>query len=166
MGLPDGSGQLAAHLERGLGDGYAVRAPEMPEPDNPRFEPWRARIEQELRSLGDDAILVGHSLGGSVLLKQLADAGHEKRIAGLFLVAVPVWGEEMEEWMLPRGFGADLPSIPRVVLYHSRDDPHAPFSHMARYADALPGAITRPLDGDSHSFTEGLPELVDDIRGL
>ena len=69
MYQPEGSGRLAAYLARELGAGYRVIAPEMPDADDPHYQPWRDRIEQELEALDQAVILVGHSFGGSVLLK-------------------------------------------------------------------------------------------------
>ncbi|MFB1051249.1 hypothetical protein [Paraliobacillus sp. JSM ZJ581] len=39
-------------------------------------------------------------------------------------------------------------------------------THIGYYKEKLPQAITRTLDGDEHHFSHGLPELVDDIKGL
>jgi hypothetical protein len=40
------------------------------------------------------------------------------------------------------------------------------FAHLAYYQDRLPTATARPIDGSEHSFVEGLPTLVDDIKSL
>ena len=92
MHQPEGSGRLAAYLARELGTGYRVIAPEMPDAENPRYQPWRDRIERELDAIDEAVILVGHSFGGSVLLKYLAQGSYQKPIRGLFLVSVPNWG--------------------------------------------------------------------------
>jgi uncharacterized protein len=96
--------------------------------------------------------LVGHSLGGSVLLKYLAEAGMDRvlvptpasiTIAGLFLLAVPFWGTpdwEVDAYALPEGFAARLPPGLPVLLYHCRDDAVVPFAHLALYAQHLPHA--------------------------
>ena len=51
MQQPEGSGQLAAYLASELGDRYRVIAPEMPEANNPHYQPWSDRINQELRAI-------------------------------------------------------------------------------------------------------------------
>lgn len=165
---PDGSGQLIDYLGRELGDGYRVLAPTMPHPDEPRYRPWRDWIEQELSTVQGSVILVGHSFGGSVLMKYLADGTIQPAVRGLFLVSVPYWGPDgwqYEEYDLPDGFAARLPESP-IFLYHSRDDPHVPYAHLDLFAGHLPQAILRPLDGSEHSFTGGLPQLVTDIQSL
>jgi uncharacterized protein len=79
---------------------------------------------------------------------------------------VPFWGPsgwEYEEYDLPDDFPAGLPATP-TFLYHSRDDPEVPFAHLRLYEERLPSAIARPVAGAEHSFVDGLPVLVDDIR--
>jgi predicted alpha/beta hydrolase family esterase len=167
QGEGEGSDRFAVTLEQNLGQGYEVRHPIMPDPDQPAFNRWRGPLERELRALDDGALLIGHSLGGSVLLKVLSEARDFPRIAGLFLVATPFWGEggwDVEEFVLGEHFAERLPVIPRVVLYHSRDDEMVPFAHLDRYARALPQAKVRPLDGFGHLFEAPCAELLADIR--
>ncbi len=57
---------------------------------------------------------------------------------------------------------SDIPTF----LYHSRDDPEIPVSHLRRYEEHLPNATSRLIQGSQHSFTDGLPQLVSDIRGV
>ena len=165
---PLGSGRLFDWLADDLGSDYRVLAPIMPEPDEPHYRPWRDRIEQELGNVQGSVILFGHSFGGSVLVKYLAEGSLQLTVRGLFLASVPYWGPngwQYEEFDLPDDFAARLPPAP-IFLYHSRDDPEVPFAHVGLYAAKLPQATVRELDGDEHSFTSGLPQLVTDIRRL
>jgi predicted alpha/beta hydrolase family esterase len=167
---PDGSGNLIAYLQDKLGSDYEVLSPDMPDPDHPRYEAWRTQVEQELAALDNDAILIGHSVGGSVLLKCLSEGAFQKHIAGLFLVAAPYWGKDedwqYDEYALPEEFASKLPQISQMFLYHSRNDEEVPFAHLRHYEEKLPQATARALDGHEHSFNDGLPELVDDIKSL
>ena len=163
---PEGSSVLVRYLERELGAGYHVVAPEMPDAANPRYKPWRDAIELELSAMDGPVLAVGHSLGGSVLLKLLAEGGFASPIDGLFFVSIPWWGPDgwaYDEFAVPDDFGSRLPSAP-IFLYHSEDDPEVPFEHLRAYADRLPEAGVRAIPGDQHSFLRGLPELVGDIR--
>jgi hypothetical protein len=164
----DGSGRLVAYLERELGLGYRVIAPEMPNADNPRYRPWRDRIERELAAIDEAVSLVGHSFGGSVLLKYLAEGSFDGPIAGLFLVSVPDWGTEgwaYEEFAVPDDVASKLPAT-EAFLYHSREDPEVPFDHLRLNEQRLPAATSRRVAGAEHSFVKGLPELVADIRAV
>lgn len=166
---PAGSGKLIAYLQEQLGSDYEVLAPDMPDPDHPRYLAWRDQIEQELASMEDECILIGHSLGGSLLLKTLAEGIFHKRIAGLFLVSTPYWGKDEDwqlEYALPEDFVAKLPPISRIVLYHSQHDEIIPSTHLWLYKEKLPQATVRLLDGKEHSFLTGLPELVSDLKNL
>jgi predicted alpha/beta hydrolase family esterase len=168
MQEPDGSGRLAAYLASELGPRYRVIAPEMPNADAPRYKPWRDRIEQELEVIDEDVIIVGHSFGGSVVLKYFAEGSYHRRVRGVFLISVPDWGPDgwaYEEFAVPDDVGSKLPTS-RIFLYHSRDDPEVPFSHLAHYQQHLPTATARAIAGSEHSFIEGLPVLAEDIRRL
>src|SRR5437763_11517282 len=94
---PLGSGKLIAYLQEHLGSDYHVLAPDMPDPDHPRYLAWRDQIEQELGKLDADALLIGHSLGGLMLLKYLSEGTYQKQIAGQFLVALPYFGKKAWE---------------------------------------------------------------------
>jgi uncharacterized protein len=165
---PLGSGKLVASLRQQLGSDYEVLAPDMPDPDHPRYLAWRDQIEQELGKLDADILLIGHSLGGSMLLKYLAEGTYQRSIAGLFLVAVPDFGEQdwELEYAVPEDFASRLPPIRHLFLYHSRSDEEVPFASLRRYQEHLPQATVRVLDGKEHSFTEGLPLLAQDIKRL
>ncbi len=167
MWAPDGSGVLVRYLEKALGPDFDVKAPEMPDAEtDPHYLPWRDRIDAELRAMDGAAVLVGHSFGGSVLLKYLAEGSPPRPISGLFLLSTPWWGPEgwaYDEYAVSDDFASRLPDIP-TFLYHSREDPEVPFTHLALYEERLPTATSRPIDGSNHSFTDGLPELVADIR--
>jgi uncharacterized protein len=165
---PEGSGRLAAYLTGELSADHRMIAPEMPDADNPHYQPWRDRIEQELEATDQEVILVGHSLGGSVLLKYLAEGTYRKPVPGLFLVSVPNWGPDgwaYDEFAVPNDVGSRLPAS-RIFLYHSRDDPEVPFAHLGYYQEHLRHATARPVEGSEHSFVDGLPILLDDIKSL
>jgi uncharacterized protein len=168
QGKHEGSSDLVTWLEKELGHDYNVQFPKMPNPDNPEGEAWRKKIAEELEAAQDGVILVGHSLGGSILLKQLSEHPFKKQIAGLFLVATPYWGKSdwEKEFRLDDDFASKLPNIPLIILYHSRHDEEVPFSHLSTYAKKLPKAYVRELYGDDHVFSNGIEELVQDIKSL
>lgn len=149
-----------------LGRGYHVRAPRMPRPARPRYWTWARRID-ELIGSSRRPVLVGHSFGASVVLKYLAETVRRPALAGLFLVATPLWGPDFPDFALPPDFGARLRDLSPIYLYYSRDDGEIPFEHLERYRRALPHAAVRVLDGRGHEFNQThFPELAADIRGL
>ncbi|MDP8947312.1 MAG: alpha/beta fold hydrolase [Actinomycetota bacterium] len=161
--------QLAASLQDALGAAYDVRYPKMPDEDRPLYEAWRERIAKELAAPEGEVILVGHSLGGSILLKYLSEGEVEKPVAGLFLVATPYWGVddwEVGEYALREDFASKIPKEITMFLYHSRDDEVVPFAHAALYAQKLPRVTVREFDGRGHQFGEDLSEVAQDIKRL
>jgi len=127
------------------------------------------QISRELAELDDGAVLVGHSLGASILLKHVSEGKAQRPIAGIFLVATPYWGAEdweVDEYALQRDFASRLPEGLPVFLYHGREDEVVPFEHLALYAQGLPRATVREFDGRGHQFDEDLSEVPLDIQEL
>jgi uncharacterized protein len=170
QGPGEGSDPFARRLDEELGSEYAILFPKLPAPDDPHYAPWSERIGQILDDADQPLVVVGHSLGGSVLLKRLAETGPNESIRGLVLVATPLWGREEQwelEWALPEGWTGAETELPRTFLFHSRDDEVIPFAHLQRYAELLPGASVHRLEGNGHLFDRGdLSEILDAVRGL
>ena len=161
--------KLAVSLQDALGAAFDVRCPKMPDADRPVYEAWRERIAKEIATPEGEVILVGHSLGSSILLKYLSEEEVEKLVAGLFLVATPYWGVEdweVGEYALRENFASKIPEEVAVFLYHSRDDEIVPFAHAALYAQKLPRATVREFDGRGHQFDDNLSEVARDIGSL
>ena len=158
---------LAASLERALGGEYEVHFPRMPDEKDPDVESWKRKISAELSRLRGKILLVGHSLGGSIALKYLSEEEVDRAIAGLFLLAAPSWDEvqwNFDDLKLPRNIAERLAFIPRIFLYHSRDDAVVPFAHLALHAARLPQATIRAVDGRGHQFGNDLTDVARDIR--
>jgi predicted alpha/beta hydrolase family esterase len=169
QGPHEGSNDLVTYLRNMLGNEYNVLYPAMPNPENPEYVMWKALLDKKLASLEGEVILVGHSLGGSVLLKYLSEEICNNFISGLFIIAAPYWGKkdwQVAEYVLQKDFPAGLSNIPKIFLYHSRNDEVVPFKHLGFYASKLTNAIVRKFDSRRHLFSTGIPELVDDIKTL
>lgn len=169
QGANEGSDGLFEWLKLQLGTDYDIVHPKMPNPDYPEYLPWKARLKKELRLLKPEALVIGHSLGGSVLLKLLAKEAHEEKIAALFLIAPPFWGKsgwEIEEFLLTHDFYVNLRKIPAVFLYHSRGDEVVPFEHLNAYLEKIAHAKGREFGGNDHTFASGIPELIHDITNI
>ena len=164
--------RLAESLRRTLGPGFEVRYPAMPNEGDAPYAQWRQQIERELADAPGPAVVVGHSVGASILIKWLSEREDETTIAGVFLVACPFWGgdgwryEGYEELELPPGFESALPPGIPVYLYHCRDDATVPFDHLALYAQALPEATVRAIDEGGHQLNDDLSTVGRDIASL
>lgn len=168
QGEGEGSDFLMTFLKRNLHPDVHVMKPDMPDPENPHYKPWKRTFERELRDYGNEQLfVVGHSLGASVVLKYLSERPPVKSIAGLFLVSPVFWGLdgwEVDEYAFVPNFQEYLRYIPAIYLYHSKDDAVVPVSHVRQFAIAFPCAIVREFDHDGHLYMNGIPQLVTDIK--
>ncbi|MDN7228126.1 alpha/beta hydrolase [Planococcus liqunii] len=165
-----GSSGLIRYLEKELGGEVELRHPAMPDPENPVYADWERQIIEGFTDLREDAILIGHSLGGSALLKLLSEEKMEPRISALLLIASPVWGMntdwDKEDFLLAPGFSSKLPENLDIFLFYSAHDNVVAFKHGAKYAELLPSARLKQIPGNSHLFENGLPELVEEIKRI
>ena len=161
-----GSTGLIRYLKKSLEKDFILDFPQMPDPENPRYFRWKEVLDKKMNSGESKILLVGHSLGGSVLLKYISEEKFTRKIAGLFLVAAPFWGQsewEIDEFMLRSDFELYVNRIPDIFIYHSCEDEWVPFEHMVHYSRVLLNARIRVLHGKDHEFFAGLPQLTEDL---
>lgn len=165
-GKGKGSYDLVRWLKKELSGEYEIHFPVIEKPSSPTYEKFKKLFAAAFSDLVGPVVLIGHSLGGSTLLKYLSEEQPNITITGLFLVATPYWDSSMKEFQLKPGFQTSLKNIPEIFLYHSRNDPEVPFNHMELYAALFKKAATRALPGKEHIFSKGLPALVQDLKTL
>jgi predicted alpha/beta hydrolase family esterase len=161
--------KLVASLRRDLGSRYVVRYPQMPNEDDPTVAAWKPVLETELASLRTGAIVVGHSVGGTILINVLAQSAPTVRPEAIILIAAPFIGpggwENAE--IEPRSDLAErLPVGVPVFLFHGEDDHEVPIVHAERYAELIPHARVRRLAGRDHQLNDDLSDVAREIRGL
>lgn len=158
---------LAESLRKELGSEYDVAIPHMPDEANPDAERWKQAIASELSLALGSVMLVGHSAGGSTLLKYLAEEPVVTPIAGLFLLAAPSWDEHywnFDVLKLPSDIAVKLATIPAIFLYHCQDDNIVPFAHLALHGARMPQATARAFVEGGHQFGNDLSCVAADIR--
>jgi predicted alpha/beta hydrolase family esterase len=161
--------KLVASLERKLGPDCDIRYPRMPDEADPDYARWKAALKKEFATLGDGAILVGHSIGGTILIHVLAEKPPEWTPGGIFLIAAPFVGEggwPGEDIRPIADLGARLPPRVPVYLYHGSQDETAPYAHVGLYARAIPQAVVRRLTDRDHQLNNDLSEVAADIGRL
>lgn len=140
----------------------------MPHPEAPDYEPWKAKLAKELAKAEDGIILMGHSFGGTVLLKYLSEHKVTQAFAGLFIIATPFWGLPgwtYKPFYLKRAFATRLGKVGKVFIYHGQDDESISRAHPLRYAREIPKSKVREIEGFGHAFDTGeCPALIKDIR--
>lgn len=162
--------KLAESLRSTLGESYQVRYPAMPDEEDADYETWKGVILREVEAMGEGAILVGHSIGASVLIRMFADRGPKPAIAGLFLIAGPFWHDHefwrWDEAALPDDAAENFPRDVPLFLYHGDSDEFVPVSHLDMHVKALPQGVARRLPGRNHQLNDDMTEVARDIAGL
>ena len=161
--------KLVESLTRELGPSYEVRYPRMPNEDDPNYAAWRTALHNELANLNDGAIVVGHSIGGTILINVLAEHAPERKLGAIFLVAAPFVGDggwPPGDWQPQAALGEKLPAGVPVYVYHGLADDTAPPSHAELYARAIPQAQIRRLPDRDHQLNNDLREIAAVITAM
>ncbi len=159
--------KLVESLRRELGSEYEVRYPRMPDEGDPSYARWSTAIRREMAALDDGAVLVGHSVGATILVNALVEQPPEKGLKAIMLIAAPFVGEggwPTGEFELASDLGASLPSGVQVHVFHGLQDDTAPPSHADLYALAIPQAQVHQLSGRDHQLNNDLSEVAEAIR--
>ena len=165
----DWDDKLVESLRSALGPNYDIRYPRMPDEDDPKYITWKAALEKELAALDDGAIIVGHSIGGTILINALAEQSPERKLGAIILVAAPFVGEggwPSDDWTPQRGLGGKLPSGVSVFLFHGLADDTAPPTHAELHAQAIPQARLCLLPERDHQLNNDLGEIAAVIKSL
>lgn len=167
----DWDSRMVASLIVELGEGYEVRYPYMPQEDDPTFARWGPAIENELTAMKDGAVVVGHSVGATILINSLAHAAPPRRLGAIVLIAAPfvgVGGWPSDEFTLTHDVGTRLPHGVPVHLFHGLNDETAPPGHVELYRRAIAHAQVHVLPGRDHQLNDDLSEVaqaVADVAG-
>ncbi|RRB12957.1 alpha/beta hydrolase [Larkinella knui] len=160
--------KLVESLQSTLSGAYEVHYPSLPNESAPDLGRIR-QIGDAISRIDGELILVGHSLGASMLLKYVSENEIRKKITGIFLLATPFWsGDEAwkEGFKLKENFADQLPGDVPVFLYHCRDDQEVPLAHLTRYREKLPRATFRELASGGHQLNNDLTMVAKDILSL
>ena len=161
--------KLVRSLERELGSAYSVIYPRMPHEAEPSYSAWKAALLRAFENLEDGAILVGHSVGGAILIHVLAERRSRLRIGALALIATPFIGDggwPSEDIEPCPDLAERLPAGVPVFVYHGTADTIVPFAHAALYANAIPQAVVRAMPDRDHQLGNDLGDVARDIRSL
>lgn len=165
----DWDAALVASLRAALGADVEIRYPPMPNEGEPDYGAWSAAILDEIARLDDDAIVVGHSLGGTILVHALAERPTATRLRAIILVAAPYVGEggwPAGEWTPQTALGERLPSGAAVLFFHGTADDTVPPTHATLYAKAIPQAHLTILPGRDHQLNGDMREVAAVIVAL
>lgn len=139
---------VADRLRGELGAGVSM--PRLPEEDV-SFAAWSTAIAAHPGPSAET--VVGHSFGGSVLLKMLTET--DPGVRRLVLLAAPDWGPDgwdVADYALPDDAARRLPADLSVALHHCRNDDIVDVSHVDLLAARLPAAEVFRHDRGGHQF--------------
>ncbi|MCL4406021.1 MAG: alpha/beta fold hydrolase [Patescibacteria group bacterium] len=132
------------------------RMPALPGGDNPKSREWLRIIDETVKSVKGDVVLVGHSLGTRAALLYLDQS--KKPVKGVLLVApfdnnIANAGRRgfgySDFFEYPLNIGEIKKLSPKFVVMHSHDDQRIPFGQGKRIAKEL-GADFVAYDGKHH----------------
>ena len=158
-----------ASLQTALGEEYHINYPELKSDGSAPDFGWVRQIGGKISETTGDIILVGHSLGASLILKYLSENSAAREITGIFLVATPFWNGN-EDWQrglkLQENFAEKLPRYAPLFFYHCQDDEEVPFSSLDHYKQNINWAVFREIKQGGHQLNNQLTLVANDIKSI
>lgn len=155
--------KLVDSLRHALGDDFDICYPRMPNEADPSFELWKPFLKEQLITLRDGAILVGHSVGGTILIRLLAEQVPVPKLSGIFLIAAPFLGNggwSAGSVQFSPDLGRRLPKDVPIHFYHGLKDEVVPYSHAELYVRMVPQGRVHRLPGRDHQLNNDLSEVA------
>ncbi len=142
--------------------GNEVFVPDFPNTEFPEYDAWREHWESIYASkIEKNAVLIGHSLGGSFLLRWLSEK--QISVAGLILVAPAPDDCGIEEvktfFTVPWNEEILKKNIVKVTLLGAENDPYIPLEKFEALAKEL-GATFKKCSGGGHLNDKELLEIL------
>ncbi len=168
-GSPNGGWRpyLMSELEKQ--DIYACSLP-MPSPQAPKLSEWLEEIERHItKNKEDDIYLVGHSLGGTAILRYL-EKYDSPNIKGVIIASAPCHQNENEkirefllddfDWMKIKN------KSPKVIVIHGDNDPFVPVSDAKETAEKLGGKLILIPNGKHLNGSAGFDKLPEALSAI
>jgi predicted alpha/beta hydrolase family esterase len=154
-------------LRNNLGSAYTVEYPELHSDESAPDFGWIQQIRDKVSDIESNVIIVGHSLGASMILKFLSENFIGNNIKAIFLIATPFWSGN-EDWKtglkLNNKFADKLPQNLPVFFYHCKDDEEVPFDHFNIYKKHMDRAVFCEIRSGGHLLDNDLTVVADDIK--
>jgi len=169
QGAPNGGWRPYLMRELEKHDIYACSL-SMPSPEAPKLDEWLEEIKHYVDiNKNDEIYLVGHSLGGTAILRYL-EKYTLSNIKGVILVSAPCNQNTHEkirdflsndfDWIKMKN------KVSRVVVIHGDDDPLVPISEAQKISQELKGELVIVPSGKHLNESAGFTELPEALSAL
>mgnify|MGYP001571778415 CR=1 FL=1 len=150
--------------------GFKAVVPDMPNTENPTLKEWSAYLKELIAEPDENTFLIGHSLGGSTILRYLSSLGVKRRVGGAVIVASSV---ETSKWPEIKSFFAkslDYEKIkkicPKIIGIYSPSDPYVPFSNSEILKKKLNAEIIVAENAGHFNTEDGYIRLAQALNAL
>ena len=128
--------------------GYKVFVPQFPTPEGQSLEAWLNVLGSQIDDIGQDTILIGHSLGGLFTLRLLERL--ETPVKATFLIGTPIGVEPIKNMENDRKFSGNFDfdwdkiknNAGHVTIFHSDNDPYVDLGNGKQLAEHLGVSLT------------------------
>lgn len=159
-----GSNPLINYLKQHTAD-IEWHTPSFPRDKGQVYNNWVEVLQQALSGIPveDELVIIGHSFGGSVVMKYLTENKDAHHISKVILIGSPYWGcdEQFDDPQNELTGDAENRIDAAIELYHiqSVDDDRVDFSHQACWHNKFPKLhVIKKAEG-KHEFHDGIEEL-------
>ena len=168
-GSPNGGWRPWLMRELGRYDIYACSLA-MPNPEKPILSKWLKEIKRNtVESKKDDVYLVGHSLGGTAILRYL-EKYKDLNIKGIVIVSSPCEindNKKINNFLAKKfDFKKIKSRIKNVVVIHGDNDEWVPISNPKCVAKELNGKLIIIPNGGHLNGSSGYTELPECLNVL
>lgn len=164
-----GSNPLIRYLKKNT-ENIQWHTPTFPRDEGQIYSNWVTVLKDTLKQIPEDEqlIIIGHSFGGSVVMKYLTENEETHQIKKVALIGSPYWGcdEKFDDPQNELTGDAENRIDPSIALYHiqSVDDDRVDFSHQACWHNKFPQLNVIKKTEGKHEFHNGIEELVNIIE--
>ncbi len=157
--------------EHCLAKKYNVYIPTLPTPDNQSLKSWEAALHQQTPAIEKETILIGHSLGATMMLHVLEKL-KEPIFKSIFVspvmdeINIPEYDDLNKSFIKTPDF--DWLSISNnageVTIFHGNNDPYVSKEHAEFLQDQIGGELKIIKNGGHLNAESGyttFPELLD-----
>ena len=150
--------------------GFKVSVLPMPNTVHPKLSEWLKELQKQIGTPNSNVYMVGHSLGGTAVLRYLESLPENEKIGGAVLVATPIEPigyDEIGEFLDPPfNFEKIKQSAEHITLIYSDDDPVVPYQQGKILESALGATLFTIKNGGHFNASDGflqLPEVLDAV---